>query len=370
MARGTNFSEIVPLVAEVRWEKGRPVIVRPSVAFRSLTSTGRPVGLALRIGPFSGPFAANDERAQSLAALASALVTEARTNLPAVSELQIDFDCAESKLDGYRLWVETIRRRVAPVPVVFTALPSWLKRSEFATLARAADGFILQVHSLDPPRQANAPFTLCDPAAARRAVTQAARVGVPFRVALPTCGYLVAFDSTGKFLGLSAEGPASTWPDGVTQRDVRADPVAMAGLISEWMTHRPSSLRGVIWYRLPVSGDRLNWRWPTLAAAMAGSSPQASLRAVTRRAAGGLVDVDLHNDGAADQSHPVQLVLHWKAGRVVACDGLAGFEVTERAGNQLRFHVSDLRLEAGTKRSVGWVRFDRETEVEAVLEPR
>ena len=370
LARGTNFSELIPLVAEVRWEKGRPVIVRPSIPFPTLALTDRPVGLALRIGPFSGPFASDDERAHRLAELAASMVAEARTNLPTLAELQIDFDCAESKLDGYRLWVEAIRRRVAPGPVVFTALPSWLKRPEFATLARAADGFVLQVHSLDPPRRADAPFTLCDPAAARRAVTQAARVGLPFRVALPTYGYLVAFNRDGKFLGLSAEGPASTWPQDGTVREVRADPAALAGLVAEWTTHRPAMLQGVIWYRLPVPGDRLNWRWPTLAAVMTGTAPQPSLRAVARRTKEGLVEIDLHNDGESDASRAMQVTLRWSTARVVACDGLGGFSVTERAGNDLRFHVPELRLEAGRKQPVGWVRFDRETEVEAEVEPR
>jgi hypothetical protein len=41
-------------------------------------------------------------------------------------ELQIDFDCAESKLDGYQVWVEAIKYKISPVPVTITALPSWL----------------------------------------------------------------------------------------------------------------------------------------------------------------------------------------------------------------------------------------------------
>jgi len=39
--------------------------------------------------------------------LAASLVAEAQTNQIQLSELQIDFDCAELKLDGYRVWVVT-----------------------------------------------------------------------------------------------------------------------------------------------------------------------------------------------------------------------------------------------------------------------
>ena len=68
---------------------------------------------------------------------------------------------------------------------------------------------MLQVHSLERPKNFDAPFTLCDANAARRAVTWAAKIGVPFRVTLPTYGYLVAFAPGGQFVGLSAEETAA-----------------------------------------------------------------------------------------------------------------------------------------------------------------
>jgi len=42
------------------------------------------------------------------------LVAMAASNHLELAELQLDFDCAESKLDGYRVWVEAIRSRLAP----------------------------------------------------------------------------------------------------------------------------------------------------------------------------------------------------------------------------------------------------------------
>ena len=68
-----------------------------------------------------------------------------------MAELQIDFDAAESKLAGYREWLVALRSRVGTTRLVFTALPAWLRHEEFRALAQAADGFVLQVHSLERP---------------------------------------------------------------------------------------------------------------------------------------------------------------------------------------------------------------------------
>ena len=239
----------------------------------TLRQAGAPVSLALRVGPFPGPFTANDKVALFLGDLAASLVQRPKTNGVSVSELQVDFDCATSKLDGYRVWLEAIQRRVAPLPVTITALPSWLRSSAFKRLAQAAPNYVLQVHSVERPSSFDAPFTLCDPANAQRAVERAGRIGVPFRVALPTYGYVLAFDKSGKFLGLSAEGPARAWPADAKLRQVDSNPRELAALVQGWTARRPAAMRGVIWYRLPVATDSLNWRWPTLGALLAGRIP-------------------------------------------------------------------------------------------------
>src|SRR5439155_25472501 len=140
----------------------------------------------------------------------------------------------------------------------------------------------------------------CDPHLARRSVERAGRLGIPFRVALPTYGYAFAFDPTGNFIGLSAEGPSRNWPEGSLLREAPAQPDAMARLVNEWTVDRPDALRGIIWYRLPVTGDRRNWSWPTLAAVMAGRVPVAKLSADLRKPQPGLAEIDLINEGDGD----------------------------------------------------------------------
>ena len=271
-----SFRRLVVLCAEISFEKGKPRVVQVPVDHKALAAAGQPVGLALRVGPYQGSFDRDGEAARRICAVAAGMVAKARAGKIEPSEVQIDFDCAESKLDGYRTWIEAARQAVSPVPLALTTLPSWLDRPAFQELAAAAGAFILQVHALQRPAGPDSPLVLCNPAAARRWVEEAAKVGVPFRVALPTYGYQVAFGSNGKYLGLRAEGPRPPWPQDAVIRETQADPKAMAALLRAWTEDRPVELSGVIWYRLPLSSDVFNWRWPTLQAVMDGRAPEPS----------------------------------------------------------------------------------------------
>lgn len=366
---GTNFTALSVLRAEVTWRSGRPVTTRVPLNFDTLRASGCQVGLAMRIGPFGGPFVADDERGRFLAQLAQSLLAESRTNRLSVSELQIDFDCPASKLDGYRAWVEALRKAIEPTPLTITTLPSWLKQAAFKRLVAATDGYVLQVHSLERPKSAIASFSLCDPELAKQAVERAARLGVPFRVALPTYGYVLAFDPAGDFIGLSAEGPARNWPTASILREVRAQPEAIARFVREWTGDRPNALRGVIWYRLPVAGDRLNWSWPTLASVMAGKAPAAKLRHQLRNPQPGLAEIDLHNEGDGDYEGAIQLKARWSGARLIASDGWQGVETIEGGPEALRFETRKLRLPAGESRSIGWLRLDKEVEVRIESDP-
>ncbi len=362
----TNFSEIAVLQAEVLWKEKLPQVTRVAVDFSSLAKVHRPVGLVLRVGAFGGALSEDKPAVNFLAELAASLVAEARTNLVEPAELQIDFDCAESKLDDYRAWLAIVQQRVAPLPVTITALPSWLNSPAFVKLAVASTNYVLQVHSLTRPTDINSPFILCDPIAAKRAVAKAGEIGVPFRVALPTYTYIVAFNSTGKFFGLSAEISRANWPEGTQLREMSADPLAMSSLVQTWNTNRPAAMREIIWYRLPVAADNLNWRWPTLGAIIAGRVPQEKFQATARRVEPGLVEISLENTGELDIPSRLAVEVRWSNARLVAGDGLRDFELAEQNVSAARFQnqSSQFRLPAGEKQIVGWLRFDQDREVQ------
>jgi len=362
----TNFAEAAVLTAEVSWKNKLPHVVRADLDFSVLAKTQCPVGLVLRVGPFNGLLSENKSAVNFLSDLAAGLVAEARAKQIQPVELQIDFDCAESKLDDYRAWLEVVQRRVAPLPVTITALPSWLDSPAFTRLAADATNYVLQVHSLNKPVDISTPFALCDPIAARRAVVRAGEIGVPFRVALPTYTYVVAFGADGKFIGLSAETGRSNWPEGTQLREMNADPLAMAALANDWAANPPAALRGLIWYRLPVPVDNLNWRWPTLSAIIAGRVPRGSFHAVARRVEAGLVEISLVNDGELDISSRLTVEARWPAARLIAGDGLHGFELADQNGSAATFQnkSSNFRLPAGETEVIGWLRLDADREVQ------
>ncbi len=399
-AHAVAFARLVVLGAEVWWHPGPggarvPEVTRVPLrgdVLGALHREGFPIGLALRIGPHPGPFAADDAGGRLLRETAIALVTDARDQGLDPAELQLDFDAAESQLEGYRVWVESIRHALrgpgAPaVPVTLTALPSWLPHAAFTRLARASDGFVLQVHSLDRPARADAPLVLADPAAARRWVEQAARAGVPFRVALPTHGYRLAFDGRGRFLGAAAEqGRILASPgSGARVRELRADPDAMAALVRAWTdgaVARPALLQGILWYRLPTPDDELNWRWPTLAAVMQGRAPRGVLAARARAVVPGLVEIEVVNTGDADvalDAPDLAVVARWSAAasdgpapRVIAMDAVGGFDARQGMGSVRLTPTATgraSRLGPGEQRLVSWIRFSIPARVSADVEP-
>jgi len=336
---GPELGRLVALAAEVAWRGSRREVVRVRLDHAALIATGKPVGLALRIGPLPGPPAGVDaeEVGDFLASLAGEVLQESAGQGLVAAELQIDFDCAASKLDGYRVWAATIGARIAPVPLTITVLPSWLDRPGFAPLAAAAAGLVLQVHSLERPKGPGEPLVLCDEAAANRWVEKAARLGVPFRVALPTYGYRVAFGPEGKLLGISADGADPVWPAGTVLREVLADPVALAGLVR---------------------------RWTTLAALLRGRDPRASLQVETRRPERGLVEIELVNDGERDLDLREAVSVRWKDARLLAGDVTAGVEWIEVAPGEVRLRPAVGRISAGERRLLGWLRFFEEDHVD------
>jgi hypothetical protein len=269
-------AEWVVLAAEGQFRPGiAPRVARVVPNYASLRESERLIGFAIRVAPWSGPFDSDHPEAKFLVQFARDILDDARQHGIEPSQLQLDFDAATRQLGDYRRWLDALREAIAPTPLVFTALPTWLDSPAFARLIQSATGYVLQVHSWEAPRAPDQPFTLCDPGQAKRAIRKAARLGRPFWVALPTYCYRAWFDAQNRLLGLSAEGPDLTASSDAKAREVRADPVAMAGLVRWLQIHRPAGLRGAICYRLPLPEDRLSWNERTWQTVMRGRTPAA-----------------------------------------------------------------------------------------------
>jgi hypothetical protein len=368
IAQAGGFAELAVLAAEVDFEERPPEVTRIPLDAAALKGFGKPVGVALRVQAFPGRFADDPAKARFLEARVRGLAAEARAKGIPLAEIQIDYDCPELKLDDYRGILPSLRRAARPVKLTFTALPTWMRqRRAFRQLIAQADGYVLQVHSLEPALGEE--IAIIRPDQARVGVENAAGFGRPFRVALPTYGYKVAFDAQGKLIGLLAEGPMVLLGEGVTVRQYRTDPKAMADLVRGWTRDRPQELSGIVWYRLPVADDRLNWTWPTLRSVMAGQAPQGKVSALLRNPQSGLVEIDLLNDGQAEIPWPASVRIGWKDDTFLAADGLAGYSVRREGAREARLVGSGraAALRPGERRVVAWLRFKVPTEVHVEL---
>lgn len=126
----------------------------------------------------------------------------------------------------------------------------------------------------------------------------------------------------------------------------------IAELVAGWTADRPAALRGIVWFRLPVEGDRLAWSWPTFDAVLDGRAPREQLELRRCAASPGVVELSLHNLGEADLWLDAAVPLSFET-PPIASDGLGGFAIADR---QL-IPTEHIRLTAGERRDVAWLRF-------------
>lgn len=369
-ARAPSFDGgAVLLAAEVAFEKEGMREMEVALDHAAIARLGQPVGLALRIGACPSKRLGERDTIDALSRLAVRVIADARNAGWNPSELQIDFDSATSRLDSYRRWIEEIRSAVAPVPVTITVLPTWMSSGSFGPLVQATAGFVLQVHSVDKAAVEGDEPSLCDTASAIRWTERAARFGVPFLVALPTYGYLAAFDEKGELAALIAEQAAPEHLRATTVREVRSDAAAMADLVAHWRRSRPQPMGGIIWYRLPVEGDVLNWPWPTLARVMRGERAAPALSLQGEVSTDGLVEIVATNSGDADAELPAAIEVRWRGpARLVTADALGGLRWSRDGTGGARFTPAEdaapPRVRPGERRRLGWLRLTAGTEVE------
>ena len=354
------------LAAEVSWRGGRAEAVYSEIKYKAAAlCIQKRITLVLRAGPFSGDFAPGAPACASLRVVLREVLARARAGGLEPAELQLDFDCAQARLAGYAGWLRTLKADCDGLPLTFTALPSWLGCAGLEELVTAADGFVLQVHALEKPSQIRSIPPLCDPERALVWVKRAGRLGRPFRVALPTYGYLLAFSPAGKFIGFSSGQRRPGWPADCLLRELRADEAQMALLAASLRSEHPAACTGLLWFRLPAEGDQLNWRWPAFAEVLLGGAPLAAPRAECIQKSDTLWELVFSNAGTASCIAPERLVVAWPATlRALACDAQGGASVRLEPGvGSAVFSLPTrgslpLRVEPGRSVVLGWLRLE------------
>jgi hypothetical protein len=357
---------VVVLGAEIVWTGKAPEIVRASINWEKLKAQGKPFGVAVRVAPFAGPFGTDDTATRLLVDLTKSLLSEAAEHGAQVGEVQLDFDCAQKNLRNYRGWLRSLRPVVHPVRFVITTLPAWLDDSEFVPLVREADGYVLQVHSV-PRSRSGGRSNLCDSVWARKWVTKAARLGLPFSVALPTYRCTAGYDPAGKFLGAAMDSVQPAWPPDTRILEFSTDADQMAALVQAWQQSRPPQLKELIWYRLPVATDMRNWSWATLAAVMSGRKPLHRLE--VSQEGENPIDLSIVNVGEADEQLDVAVTVIWKNNALVSADSLTGWNV-DVTGERAIFSTApgySTRLAPGGKCKIGWLRYEQAASLQLKL---
>ena len=281
----------------------------PAVDAAALARAARPVTAVVRIDgtrPIAG---------LSLAPLAARLARWRAAGVDVIG-VEVDHDCATAALPAYAAWLR--RARPAGVRWSITALPTWAGSPALHDVAAAVDELVVQVHAIRAP-------SVFDPAQARRwlAAFAAAAPGRPLRVAVPTYRVVVG------------------------GRVVAAEPGEVAGFVRGLERDPVPGVRGVVWFRLPVAGDRGAWATPTLRAVIAGAPLTADVRTRLVPGRSGADDVVIENRGTAAAPWPALRL----GGQVAASDPVAGYR---RAGD--RWAPPRRTLRPGDHAVVGWVR--------------
>jgi hypothetical protein len=358
--RGMNG--VVLLGAEINFRSKSPEIVKASIDWNVMEGQIQHCSIALRVAPFAGPFRAADMPARVIADVAKQLLDDAAAHDVKIEEFQFDFDCAQKSLGAYRTWLSMLRPIVHPVRFVITALPAWLNDPNFPPLVRQTDGYVLQVHSV--PISARGSATLCDSKLARDWITRAGKLGMPFSVAVPTYRGAAGYAPDGKLLSVAMDSVQPLWPPGTRILEFGADADDIAALVHELQKARPPQLRGLIWYRVPIATDTRNWRWPTLAAVMAGRPPEHQLS--VRQEGANPIDLSIVNGGEADEQLSLNVTAKWSEAGLEASDALPGWNVRSENGLAVFHSVAQngFRLPPGATRRIGWLRFDQPTNLQ------
>ena len=203
-------------------------------------------------------------------------ITAALADRPAaVSGLEIDFDCATSKLVGYAAFLEVLRARLPEsLKLSITALPTWMNSPALERLATTLDELVLQVHAVDDPHRG-----LFDPLQADRWVHAfARRVPRPIRVALPAYDVRVTWRRDGRLASVEGEQAAAR-PGAAPGETLRTSPQAVLAFLHAMQRDAPDSLAGIVWFRLPTDSDRRAWSPDTWRAVVTDHLPAATLSA-------------------------------------------------------------------------------------------
>ena len=355
--RAARFDALHVLAAEFSVKDSRPEIKIITPDWRALVDSGRQISAVLRVHASVGRNGWNSSLVHEMSRLLTDTVSRFKAGGLHLTELQLDYDCAESRLAEYEQMLGSLR---TDVPICITALPAWLRHEAVRKLLARSPGYVLQVHSLHLPKNAGL-SGLMDLNETRAAVQRAEELGVPFRVALPTYSCLVEFADDGRVREVYGEDlPAGLALSTRNYAVLDSDAYTLSGLVAEWRAHSAQLMQAVIWYRLPVGSDRLNWSASLLSKVAGGEMLKRGWAAFARPAKEGHAEIILQHQGEAPDDLPREVSISWQGGDIEGGDGLRGYKVLNHAPGCLTLRLEHParfgRVQPEQQIVAGWVR--------------
>ena len=339
------FSELRVLAAQQQPGEGW---IDARVDLDALKSDGRAVRQVIRI---DGRLPTLD--ANAIAKRAHDLVAKWRAAGVHVDGVEVDFDCPSSRLADYAKLLAAIKPQLPnDATLSITALPAWIGAPGLADVLARSDEAVLQVHAVSDPKHG-----LFDAKQARQWIEAFAKqTNKPFRVALPAYGSALVLDADGHAVGVESEAALA---EPGARMELFSDPRAVAGLLRDLERAPPPNLRGIVWFRLPLPGDRRAWPLATIVAVISGNDLHSAWMPAISDGGNGAFDVAVRNSGNLEAVLPASVDVGGSG--CTDADALPGYRFEkagiEHAGAAPRFvRETNATLPATQSRPIGWVR--------------
>ncbi|TGO02825.1 hypothetical protein PN36_18445 [Candidatus Thiomargarita nelsonii] len=263
------------------------------------------------------------------------IIKEAHNKGVQVVGIQLDYDCPTSKLTDYRKLLAYVMTHHPKWIWSITTLPTWSSHADFKKLVASLNYFVLQVYTFERPQQLGDDLAIVHTTQVYDYIKQVSEIKTPYYLALPTYGYAVIFDESGRFVGLEAETPSHQWPPTYAIKEVMSQPTDILPIVTKLKAYPPKGMLGIVWFRLPIDGDMYNWSWPTLRAVMAGKLPTITFQVEVRKVHDSLYEVWVKNPEKSGYFGRIDIIIKQTECRIVAKDTLRGF--SERVSD--RVHI-------------------------------
>ncbi len=332
------FSGFRVLAAQMHPREG---LVVARVGLNLLANDQRPVITVVRL---DGELAALEPK--SITALVARIVEQWRAARVNLVGIEIDYDCATSRLPDYARLLGELRGEFAnDLTLSITVLPTWMESAELPSVLGSVDQAVLQVHSVSSPDQG-----LFDAAKARGWIGRFDTLSpVPYWVALPSYGSALVPDREGR---VQVESERAL-PIAGLRTELQIDPQGMADFLHALQAEKPSQLRGIVWFRLPLSDDTRGWSMATLAAVIKGHALISTIDLRLRRS-GPAHDLVVANAGSIDAAMPERITV--RPAECEAADTLAGYSLQREASGLVFLRTENATLRAGSERVIAWLR--------------